>query len=342
MNIFQHHSHLQQQQQSHTTNWSDQSNVKSFREQIDKGLMRWHQLQQDKLKYEQQKQIEHHDDKQIKTCPIIDFDQIMEEDLENQLKELERQEEEEYLLLERSLEEQSKQEESNKDIKEFEEDYVKQLEYIEILQKFQQNEQQQYTDTLTQELKKYENLVKQFKNLFKNQYQSKQKLCLTPGNDSEFHIRQRKHDHYSIMEWLVLQIITMFYNSTGMTYFDIPMSANESYHMQLNDTIKLFELADKIKALKIYYRGDLTTPSPMKIEKECTTNINELNLTIIIFGISSLIILNFVIFIWNTYSIYHLKKKKQAQFLLQSDVALLKKLSICQHDHEDLYASINL
>ncbi|CAF4457856.1 unnamed protein product, partial [Rotaria magnacalcarata] len=64
-----------------------------------------------------------------------------------------RQEEEEYLLLERSLEEQSKQEESNKDIKEFEEDYVKQLEYIEILQKFQQNEQQQYTDALTQELK---------------------------------------------------------------------------------------------------------------------------------------------------------------------------------------------
>ncbi|CAF5012291.1 unnamed protein product, partial [Rotaria socialis] len=69
-------------------------------------------------------------DKQIKTCPTIDFDQIMEEDLENQLKELEREEEEEYLLLERSLEEQLKQEESNTDINEFEVDYVKQLEYI--------------------------------------------------------------------------------------------------------------------------------------------------------------------------------------------------------------------
>ncbi|CAF4681622.1 unnamed protein product, partial [Rotaria socialis] len=55
----------------------------------------------------------------------------MEEDLENQLKELEREEEEEeYLLLERSLEEQLKQEESNTDINEFEVDYVKQLEYI--------------------------------------------------------------------------------------------------------------------------------------------------------------------------------------------------------------------
>ncbi|CAF1562591.1 unnamed protein product, partial [Adineta ricciae] len=100
---------------------------------------------QNKLTYEQQKQIQYHNDKQIKTCPTIDFDQIMEEDLENQLKELEREEEEEeYLLLERSLEEQLKQEESNTDINEFEVDYVKQLEYIEILQKFQQNEQQQY------------------------------------------------------------------------------------------------------------------------------------------------------------------------------------------------------
>ncbi|CAF4725124.1 unnamed protein product, partial [Rotaria socialis] len=94
-------------------------------------------------------QIQYQNDKQIKTCPTIDFDQIMEEDLENQLKELEREEEEEeYLLLERSLEEQLKQEESNTDINEFEVDYVKQLEYIEILQKFQQNEQQQYCDTL--------------------------------------------------------------------------------------------------------------------------------------------------------------------------------------------------
>ncbi|CAM4935442.1 unnamed protein product [Rotaria socialis] len=196
----------------------------------------------------------------------------MEEDLENQLKELEREEEEEYLLLERSLEEQLKQEESNTDINEFEVDYVKQLEYIEILQKFQQNEQQQYCDTLMQELNKYENLVKQFKNLFKNQYQSKQKLCLTPGNDSEFRIRQRKNDHHSIMEWLFVQIITMFYNSTGITYFDIPISANETYHMQLNDTIRLYDLAKMIKALKISYRGDLTTASPMKIEKECTNN----------------------------------------------------------------------
>ncbi|CAF4872935.1 unnamed protein product, partial [Rotaria socialis] len=88
------------QQQSDTTNWSGQSNVKSFREQIDNVLTRWHQLQQNKLKCEQQKQIQYHDDKQIKTCPTIDFDQIMEEDLENQLKELEREEEEEYLLLE--------------------------------------------------------------------------------------------------------------------------------------------------------------------------------------------------------------------------------------------------
>ncbi|CAF1076605.1 unnamed protein product [Rotaria magnacalcarata] len=181
INISQYHPHLQQQQQSHTTNWSGKSNVKSFREQIDKALTRWHQLQQDKLQYEQQnqqheqqKQIQYHDDKQIKTCPTIDFDQIMEEDLENQLKELERKEEEEYLLLERSLEEQLKQEEYNKDINEFEADYVKQLEYIEILQKFQRNEQQQYNDTLMQELKKYENLVKQFKNVFKNQHQSKQ------------------------------------------------------------------------------------------------------------------------------------------------------------------------
>ncbi|CAF4297416.1 unnamed protein product [Rotaria magnacalcarata] len=144
------------------------------------------------------------------------------------------------------------------------------------------------------------------------------------------------------MEWLFVQIITMFYNSTGITYFDIPISANETYHTQLNDTIRLYDLAKMIKALKISYRGDLTTPPPMKIEKECTSNINELNLTIILFGISLLIILNFVIFIWNTFSIYRSKKNKQGQFLLHSDGALLKKLNICQHNQEDLYASINL
>ncbi|CAF4465167.1 unnamed protein product, partial [Rotaria magnacalcarata] len=44
------------QQQSYITNWSGQSNVKSFREQIDNVLTRWHQLQQNKLTYEQQKQ----------------------------------------------------------------------------------------------------------------------------------------------------------------------------------------------------------------------------------------------------------------------------------------------
>ena len=62
-----------------------QTSVKSYREQIETMLTRWHQLQ----KVKQQ-------------CPPIDFDNIMETDLARQLQEIEEQEQNN--LLEKTLE----------------------------------------------------------------------------------------------------------------------------------------------------------------------------------------------------------------------------------------------
>jgi hypothetical protein len=73
----------------------------SYPEQINKILTNWKQIQQAKKKYQQQQQVQPDQDK-----VTLDFDRIMEEDLGNQLKVLERQEEEQYQLMEQIIEKQ--------------------------------------------------------------------------------------------------------------------------------------------------------------------------------------------------------------------------------------------
>ncbi|CAF1265558.1 unnamed protein product [Adineta steineri] len=97
--------------------------VTSFRCQIHDVLQEWQRLQQEKKKYEQQQQAERKrpgfwgDKNQV----YDEFDRIMEEDLENQLKELERQEEEQYKRAEQILEEQlQKNPNNNEENDEFE------------------------------------------------------------------------------------------------------------------------------------------------------------------------------------------------------------------------------
>ncbi|CAF1552982.1 unnamed protein product [Adineta ricciae] len=68
-----------------TTN--DRPSVKSYREQIETMLTRWHKWQKDKHPQ----------------CQPINFDEIMETDLARQLQQLEQEEEKQYNLLEQAL-----------------------------------------------------------------------------------------------------------------------------------------------------------------------------------------------------------------------------------------------
>lgn len=119
-----------------TTN--GQQSVKSYREQIETMLTRWHQLQ----KVKQQ-------------CPPIDFDNIMETDLARQLQEIEDQEQNN--LLEKTLELQFSQHD-NQPYRISNDDTEKQLKQIEILKQSEKNEQQRQYDKILQQLKQYEKL----------------------------------------------------------------------------------------------------------------------------------------------------------------------------------------
>lgn len=119
-----------------TTN--GQQSVKSYREQIETMLTRWHQLQ----KVKQQ-------------CPPIDFDNIMETDLARQLQEIEDQEQNN--LLEKTLELQLNQHD-NQPYRISNDDTEKQLKQIEILKQSEKNEQQRQYDKILQQLKQYEKL----------------------------------------------------------------------------------------------------------------------------------------------------------------------------------------
>jgi molybdopterin-biosynthesis enzyme MoeA-like protein len=112
-----------------------QTSVKSYREQIETMLTRWHQLQKSK----QQQQ-----------CEPINFDNIMETDLARQLHEIEEQEQ--YNLLEKTLELQQLNQADKQD------DTKKQLKQIEILKQSEKNEQQRAYDRILQQLKQYEKL----------------------------------------------------------------------------------------------------------------------------------------------------------------------------------------
>lgn len=94
----------------------------SFTRQIEMMLANWHSL---KDKQRQCKSTEHYQE--------IDFDQIMEEDLENQLQELEKQEDEQYKLLEQTLEHQLYQDDVQEVVYDFEKEYKKLLEHVETL-----------------------------------------------------------------------------------------------------------------------------------------------------------------------------------------------------------------
>ncbi|CAF4602429.1 unnamed protein product, partial [Rotaria socialis] len=69
--------------------------IKSYHEQIETMLTRWHQLQKEKHRQQQQQQ-------ECQYQPI-NFDEIMEADLDRQLQELEQQEQEQYNRLEQTL-----------------------------------------------------------------------------------------------------------------------------------------------------------------------------------------------------------------------------------------------
>ncbi|CAF1474845.1 unnamed protein product [Rotaria sordida] len=121
---------------SSSSSSANESTKISFRQQIETFLTRWHQLQGQKnqCQQEQQKQyLSNFNQKEQKPWQCNDFDRIMEEVLENQLKELEREEDEQYRLLELSLDEKLKQQESMISLHLFSSDYSKQLHDMGIL-----------------------------------------------------------------------------------------------------------------------------------------------------------------------------------------------------------------
>ena len=114
----------------------------SFHGKINTILKQWHQLQQEKKQCQQQQQ-----QTQLlpekKSYQYDEFDRIMEEDLENQLKELERQEDEQCKQMEKAIEEQLEQDQHSEHMDAFEQNYIEQFKQIEELERFEHEEQQQ-------------------------------------------------------------------------------------------------------------------------------------------------------------------------------------------------------
>jgi hypothetical protein len=114
----------------------------SYRGKINTILAQWRQIQQEKKQCQQQQQKP-----MVQTRKQDDFDRIMEEDLENQLKELERQEEEQYKLMEQAIEEQLEQDHCDEQIDELEQ----QLKQIE-------DEEEERNDAQLKEYEEWEQL----------------------------------------------------------------------------------------------------------------------------------------------------------------------------------------
>ena len=102
-----------------TTTTIPSSNVGSFYTQARNILAQWQELQEKKVQYQKQQQQQEEHSIRVgfwgeKHQNYDDFDRIMEEDLEYQLKELERQEVEQYQRMEQTLEEQLQQQQHQK------------------------------------------------------------------------------------------------------------------------------------------------------------------------------------------------------------------------------------
>jgi hypothetical protein len=114
----------------------NQTKESSFHNQINNILGKWRQLQEEKKQCQQQQQQQQQQNqvqKKVKHPESIDFDQIMEEDLANQLEELERQEKEQYKRMEQTVAKELKVDEHSEQIDQFMHDYIKQLESFEQL-----------------------------------------------------------------------------------------------------------------------------------------------------------------------------------------------------------------
>ena len=98
----------------------------SYHEKISKILTNWQQLQEEKKTYQKQQQQQQQQN---------DFDRIMEEVLEYQLKELEREEEKQSKLIEQVIEEQLGQEYQNKLTNDCTEGHLEQLRQFDELER---------------------------------------------------------------------------------------------------------------------------------------------------------------------------------------------------------------
>ncbi|CAF3873643.1 unnamed protein product [Rotaria sp. Silwood1] len=153
-----------------TISSSQELRKNSYHPKIDTFLSRWRQLQEEKnqCQKQQEQNIQQLDQKPQEQWQRDDFDRLIEEDLENQLKELERQEDEQYRLLEQSLEEELKTEQCSVSIQPFQHDFSKELHHMAILIQSEQNEQQQQYDTVLKALEKYKqyDILKKFETDF--------------------------------------------------------------------------------------------------------------------------------------------------------------------------------
>jgi len=161
----------------------------SYHDKIKKILTKWQQLQNEKKLYQQQQEQQKQDE----------FDRIMEENLENQLKELERQEEDQYKLIEQLIEEQLEHEYQTNPTDNLEEEYNKQLKQFQELETIIDKEEQEEKKQNNRQLKKFQTWkhheqhyhLEQFKK-YQQQQQSKKAMNLDIWKQKH----RKKHNKY--------------------------------------------------------------------------------------------------------------------------------------------------
>jgi hypothetical protein len=159
-------------QQSITSNDSTTLSTKqqSFRQQIEMILLRCQQIQREKQQsqsrtitsatstivdqLQQQPSFTLSMIQQINSNEHDEFDRIMEEDLENQLKELEREEEKQFELLEQSVEEEFKRNTTMDYSTLFTSDYIQQLKHLEAYICHERQQHQQQYEALLKQINK--------------------------------------------------------------------------------------------------------------------------------------------------------------------------------------------
>lgn len=108
--------------------------------------------------------------------------------------------------------------------------------------------------------------------------------------------------------------IDMYYNSTGISYFNISLSPNRVHHMSILDYTKLDQLKYQIDEIFTDYMNEFSIASTMNTEKACHQKMTHYCLLSILIGLFVLLMINLVYFIWNTYAIGNYKNKKQKDF----------------------------